>query len=497
MRHGVRIVCLALLTSPALAQEVPEAPEPRAVETLIAEAQAMAVAGRPTEAMELLEQVRARPGGAGPGSFALGMMLVGLGDLDMAIDAFKSAGEALSGAAKGEALGRVALAQELRGFVEADATAEAAVAADAEGAWPQLVLARARARAGAGDEAEAAARKAIEAGVGPAAHAALGFALETRGDLAAAEAAYQEGLAKGSDLTCSIGMARVLRKTGRAAEAEPLLVVALGMAPGAIVTYKESARVKLALNRPEDALDDAMTAAVLADHDPEAKALVMEAKVARALSYLGTDRAGLAIPDLQNLTQQDPDLVIAYLGLARAHITMRQPDQAEPQLAKALELEPDNAEALYRLGHMRLTLKNDFAGAVEPLQKASALDASNLSYRTEYGRALKHVQRLGEAVAELQKVTGSPGYAKADGWLYLGESELGLKNYAGAVEALDKAAEIAGEVAYVEAMLGWAHFGLKDAESFKKHAGKARELGYNEPTLLDYLKRIESGEAIK
>ena len=494
MRHWIRIVCLALLASPAFAQEEAEAPTPA---ELIVEAEAKAAAGQFDEARAQLEEVMAMPEGAGPGSLALGRILEEQGELDLAMDAFKQASDVLSGAGKGEALGHLALAQELRGFVEADATAASAIAADAEGAWPLIALARAKAREGAGDEAETAARKAVEAGGGPPAYAALGFALETKGDLGGAEAAYQEGLAKGGDLTSTIGMARVLRKTGRAAEAEPLLNEALAKSPGAIATYKESARVKLAQNRPEEALGDAATAAALADHDQEAKALVKEATVGRALSYLGTDRAGLAIPDLQNLIQQEPDLVIAYVGLARAYITMRQPDKAQPQLEKALELDPENAEALYRLGYMRLTLQNDFAGAVEPLEKASGLDASNLAYRLEYGRALKHVQRFDESVAELQKVTGSPGYARAEGWLYLGEAQLGLKNYAEAVNALDKAAEIAGEVAYVEAMLGWAYFGLKDAESFKRHAGKARDLGYAEPTLLGYLKRVEGGEAIK
>ena len=50
-------------------------------------------------------------------------------------------------------------------------------------------------------------------------------------------------------------------------------------------------------------------------------------------------------------------------------------------------------------------------------------------------------------------------------------------------------------VAY--AYMGWAYFGLKDADNFKKAAGKARSLGHKEPTLLQYLTRVEGGEAIK
>ena len=50
---------------------------------------------------------------------------------------------------------------------------------------------------------------------------------------------------------------------------------------------------------------------------------------------------------------------------------------------------------------------------------------------------------------------------------------------------------------FAYAFLGWAYFGLKDADNFKKAAGKARSLGHKEPTLLQYLTRIEAGEPIK
>ena len=47
------------------------------------------------------------------------------------------------------------------------------------------------------------------------------------------------------------------------------------------------------------------------------------------------------------------------------------------------------------------------------------------------------------------------------------------------------------------ATLGWCYFGLKDAADFKEHAGKARTLGWTDAQLLDRLKRVEAGEAIK
>ena len=478
---------LLLLVQPAAAQE---AADP------IADAKARIEAGDTAGAVTLLQKTVGDSGSAGI-QLEAGRLLAELNELDLAMDAFKVAA---TGGDAAEAHARLSLAQELRGMLaEADASAEAALAADPESAWAALAASQAKARAGDGDEALALAQKAVAGEAGVAARTALGRAHEAGGDLAAAEEAYAAALeAAPGDLAAKIGMARVLRRTGRAAEAEPLLVEALAAAPGAVPAYKEAARVKIALGRPMEALGDAATAAVLAPEDPDALALQKEVTVARALSYLSDpNQAGLAIPDLQALIAQDPDSVVAHVGLAQAYISERQLDEAQVALDKALSLDPENPEALYWQGHLRLALRDDFAGAVEPLGKAVAGDPANVKYRTEYGLALKQVQQFPEAIAELERVTESPGYEKADAWMFLGEAQVGAQRYKGAVASLSKAAEIAGEVARIEAMLGWAYFGLKDAENFKKHAGKARDLGYDEATLLQYLKRVEGGEAIK
>ena len=58
-------------------------------------------------------------------------------------------------------------------------------------------------------------------------------------------------------------------------------------------------------------------------------------------------------------------------------------------------------------------------------------------------------------------------------------------------------AGLAPENPLAAAYLGWSYFGLKDADNFKKYAGKARTLGWKDPQLLDRLKRVEAGETIK
>jgi tetratricopeptide (TPR) repeat protein len=142
-------------------------------------------------------------------------------------------------------------------------------------------------------------------------------------------------------------------------------------------------------------------------------------------------------------------------------------------------------------------MKQDAAGALGPYEKAVAADPANLEYRTGLGATLSDLKQYDRAVTELTKVTQAPGYNHAEGWIYLGAAHLGAKRYKDAIAALDKAAAAAPDNAQAEAYLAWSYFGLKDAPSFKKHAGKAKALGHKEPTLLQYLTRVEAGEDIK
>lgn len=511
MKRWASVLPLLLLTSfgaafaaPAVAGEKKdkkkEAPVVASVtvEDLLKLAEEKQAAGDLDGAVATLKKAEALPGASGEPSLRLGRVLEARNEIDSAIDAYKAAEGKLSGAAKGEALGRLAVAQEMRGFPEAAATAEAAAATDPAGLWPTIALARARARQGKGEEAVALAQKAAAAGGGAAATSALGYGQEARGDLAAAEAAYREaGAAEPNRIGSAVGLARVLRKTDRAAEAEPLLQKILEVAPGAIEAYKESARVKMALGRPVDAVADASVAAAMAEQDADAQRLVKEVSIAKALAFLGTGQADLALQELTALRDQSPDFAPARVGLGKAFIFKRQGDAAIAELQKAVELDPNLAEAQFQLGYAYYALKRDPSAALGPYDKAAAADPFNIEYRTNLGAALSDLKQYDRAVAELTKVVESPGYNKPDAWIYLGRAHLNAKRYKDAIPALEKAAAIAPGSADAAASLGWCYFGLKDAENFKKHAGRARSLGYKEPTLLQYLTRVENGEPIK
>jgi Flp pilus assembly protein TadD len=257
------------------------------------------------------------------------------------------------------------------------------------------------------------------------------------------------------------------------------------------------ARVKVALGRAQEALADANLAVAMAEDDKEAASLVMEVKVARALEDLAAGRNELAIKDLNQLRDENPDSAPVRLGLGRAHLAKREGDAAVAELQKAVELDPKNAEAQYDLGFALHVLKHNPAQAVGPLEKAVAARPGNATYATALGLALTDAQQFERAVDALTKATQMPDYKDPSGYAALGQVCVNLKRYQEAVAPLEKATTLAPTNAQAWATLGWAYFGLKDASNFKTAGAKARSLGYKEPTFLAYLQRIEAGEKIK
>jgi tetratricopeptide (TPR) repeat protein len=474
-----RWACLLLgvmLVAPAAADDkkkdekkgAPTPAPPVVAQDALKEAEAKLAAGNADEAIKLLEKAMLTDGKA---ALRLGVLRESRGELDPAVDAYKAAASLLPGPGKGEALGRMAVVQDARGMGDAGATAEAAIAADPEGVWPTIAMSYHLAHQGKPDEAITLAQKAA-AGGGAAATAALAHAQAAKGDMSAAEASYRQALAADpTALEPTIGLATVLRETGRAAEAEPLLA--------------------------GEALADANLAAAMAENDPDAQALVVEVKVARALQEVAEGQPDLGVQDLTQLRDQNPSSSAVRLGLAKAQIARRDPAAAIAELQKAVELDPKNAEAQYQLGFVLLRMKGDSAAAVAPFEKAVALEPGSTLYATALGSALVGAQKFDAAIDLLTRLTAPPAYKLADGYVLLGQAYVQSKRYKDALPVLEKATSLAPESPDAWATLAWAYFGLKDAAKFKEAGGKARTLGYKEPTLLTYLKRIEGGEPIK
>ena len=505
MKRWAWLVAMALLATPAGTDEkkkkkdekkTAEAPAP--VQDPVAEAEAKLAAGDADGAIATLGAALAAPGAAaGAAALRLGRLREERGELDLAIDAYKVAGEKLEGRTKGEALGRMAVTQDTRGMSDAGASAQAAMAADPEGIWPMIAMAHLRVHEGNADEAVALAQKALAAGGGAPASAALGHALQAKGDLQASETAFREAMAADpTSFAPVIGLASVLRRSGRAAEAEPLLQKVIDASPGAVEAYEEMARTKLALGRAQDALADASIAAAMSENDPEAQKLLLEVKIARALQALAQGQADLAVQDLAQLRDQNPASAEVRLGLARAQLARRDADGAIAELTKAVELDPKLAEGWHGLGDAYY-MKGNVAAALPPYEKAVAIAPGTLAYRASLGSALAAARLFDRAIAELRAVTGDASYTRPEAWISLGQAYVGAKRYKEAVPILNKATSLAPNSDQAWAFLAWAYFGLKDAANFKAAGAKARSLGHKEPTLLQYLKRIEGGEAIK
>ena len=370
------LLLAALAAAPALAADKKkddkkgkDAPAPAAVagQDAVKDAEAKLAAGDADGAIAVLEKAMGTDGMA---ALRLGRLRDSRGELDQAVDAYKAAAGLLTGPAKGEALGRMAVAEDSRGMADAAASAEAAIAADPEGVWPTIAMSYRRVHEGQPDEAVALAQKAVAAGGGAAATGALAHAQEAKGDMAAAEASYRQAIAADPVAVGPIvGLATVLRKTGRAAEAEPMLKKAIDASPGAVEAYMEMARVKIALGRSQEALADANLAAAMSENDPEAQELVIEVRVARSLQDVGAGQADLAVQDLTQLRDQNPGSAAVRLGLGRAQIARRDADAALAELQKAVELDPKNAEAQYQLGYVQQVMKQNAAAAVGPLRE--------------------------------------------------------------------------------------------------------------------------------
>jgi tetratricopeptide (TPR) repeat protein len=506
MKRWSWLLAVALLASPALAADKKEdkkkddkkgkeAPVAAAQQDPVAAAEAALAGGDADGAVSVLDKAAATDGRAG---LRLGQLRESRGELDLAVDAYKAAAEKLSGSGKGEALGRMAVVQDTRGMADAAANADAAAAADPEGLWPTIALSYRRAHEGKADEGVALAQKAVAAGGGAGAKTALGHALAQKGDLAGAEAAYREAMAaEPKALGPVTGLAGVLRQTGRAGEAEPMLKKVVEASPGAVEAYKELTRVKIALGRAQDALGDANIAAAMADNDPEAKALVVEVKVARAMQALGEGQTDLALQDLTQLRDQSPDSAAVRLGLGRVQMARRDAAQALAELQKAVELDPKNAEAQYQLGYALHRMKQSAAAAVGPLEKAVNMAPANALYRTGLGAALVDAGQTERAVAELTKVVGTEGYAGWEAPFYLGAALFKANRFKEATSAFEKALAVKADNAQAEGLLAWCYVGLKDTDNFKVHGAKARKLGFKDPDLMNRLAQVEAGQKFK
>ena len=152
--------------------------------------------------------------------------------------------------------------------------------------------------------------------------------------------------------------------------------------------------------------------------------------MAKALAYVAQNQAALAIQDLIVLRDAHPDL---------RHCPRRA--WAAPTRPVAAGRSGDRRAATRRWSWIRRSAEAqdrrrlrpaDAQGRsrprpAAPTRRRSPPQPAIPNTATQLGAALAAANLSDRAVAELTKVTSTPGYEKADGWIYLGQSQLDAK----------------------------------------------------------------------
>lgn len=540
---------LALVASAGLAQSKLDQAWTKAMEQV--------QKGKPEDAVKTMTKAAAEAGAEG--QLALGRLHERLGNLDEAQAAYNQArAQAGSGPAKADVLAAVS-AFTLRKSNAKDALAIANEAVAASPTANALAAqARALVRSEDGPGALAAADKAVAAGASSAlAHVARGEALTALGRFADAEQALRQAIAL--DPRSALAHSRLARaqvsQPGKIAEAVASARRATELDDKLGEGFAILGASLLAENPKNwsDAIAQAQQGAFLDPGNP----LVQQAvgKIFEANGQL--EQAAGAY---RKALQTDPGFAPARLALIQAELNRGNRDVAFAEAKKVAAEMPTSPEIQMLIGEMAIR-KGDYAEALGYLERATkglpgnpdgwallgrayhynrrfdeaadaykkavALTPLNVGYRTTLGLILGQAGELEEGLAELTKVTSTPGYKDAAGWVNLGwiyrnmnradesiaaykkaleldpkqeQAALGLgwayqytKNYDLAIAAYNQAIAIDPKEAAADANIGiaWCYFFKRDMAQARLFADKAAASGRSASQLKENIDKVE------
>ena len=543
------LLAVGLLAGPAFAQTK--------LEQAIAKAEDQVAKGKPDEAIKTLTKAAAE---AGPeGQVALARLQERVGNLDAAAAAYAQAKSA--GASNPDVLAAVA----------------------------NFTL-----RHGKAQDALAIAKQAVAAGATPAALAAMARAQvrmeDGPGALATADKAVAAG---GTSSAAHMARAEALFAMGKMADAEAEARKAIELDPKSALAYSRLARVQLALAKPADAvaaarkateLDDklgegyAMLGASILANDPKAWSdAIAQAQQGAFLDpdnpivqqsvgkiFEANGQLEQAAAAYRKALTADPAFGAARFALIQAELNGGHRDAAIAEAKKLLDAGQGNADMSRLIGEDAVR-RGEYAAAISYLEKATQglpgnadgwallgrayhagrrydeaaeaykkaveLAPQNVGFRATYGLIAGQAGNLDEGLAQLLKVTATPGYKDAAGWVNLGwiyrnmnkpnesiaaykkgleldpkqeQAALGLgwaysytKNYDGAIAAYQQAIQIDPKDAGPDANLGiaWAYFFKHQVPEARDYADKAAAAGRNVTQLKDNIDKYEKQKA--
>jgi non-specific serine/threonine protein kinase len=164
----------------------------------------------------------------------------------------------------------------------------------------------------------------------------------------------------------------------------------------------------------EDAADEKMAALVeeLRHYTTDVEAYQLYLHGRFFLTKFTTENSYKSIEYFDRAIAVDPEYALAYVGLADAYIVLTEmgplpPSAAMPKakefVLKALELDPDLAEAHSTLGMILKDYEYNFGEAEREFQRAIELSPNNPMPRQSYGILLTELERHREAEAQLRK----------------------------------------------------------------------------------------------
>jgi len=223
------------------------------------------------------------------------------------------------------------------------------------------------------------------------------------------------------------------------------------------------------------------------------------------LTDVPVDRLGQVLDSLQldpeeteSYFADSPDYLVA---LGRVYIQRDQIEQAERVLAKALALDPDNAEAYSTLGWMNIE-QRQFDAALEALDKAISINAEDAVAHNRQGTSYFYLGQYQQALESYDKaIELAPAYASA----YFNRGLIRQKEaeFERSLADFDKALELEPErvEAYLkrgesfvlldkqtEALADFSaaiHLGRSNSQGYFERANAYRELGDLQRALYD------------
>ena len=558
MKRALAAVALVAFLAPqAVAQQ-------SKLEQAYAKALDQIVKGKPDDAVKTM--IKAAQENGAEGQMLLGRLYERLGDLDKAQAAYNAAKAAATGPMRADVLAALADFTLRKGTgKEALAAANEALAA-APSAKALAAQARALVRNEDGPGALAAADKAVAAGATlSVTHEARGEALIALGRFAEAEQSLKKAVEL--DPKSALAHSRLSRaqvsQQGRVADAvasarkatelddkfgEGFAILGIALLAenpknwsDAIAQAQQGAFldagnpvVQVAVGKIFEANGQLEQAAGAYRRALQTDAGFAPARLALIQAELNRGNRAAALAEAQKAAADMPTSPEIQMLIGEMAIRNQDAAAAIPSLEKATKGLPGNADGWALLGRAYHSVRR-YDEAAEAYKKAVSLSPLNIGYATTLGLVLGQAGELQEGLAVLQKVTGTPGYKDAAGWVNLGwvfrnlnradesiaaykkgleldpkqeQAALGLgwayqytKNYDAAIKAYEQAIQIDPKEATPDATMGiaWCYFFKRDMPQAKAFADKATAAGRNGALVKEnvekYEKAVASGRA--